>query len=265
MNDNCNIIGNNFANMIQIVVFILSLSCLFLHKIFIENNAYNIYLNAKLFLYNKICYRCINNIDYNELNTRKWSVWFMDNIKQGLSTLAGHFWAIYASKLLSNDISDDISDECGWYLIQFLVDTLIAILLSFLFSKLLIILIGLISKSFVDKWLSIGNYNENSGYNNKMKYYIWIFQTFHWLVCNISARILVTYFIISIYPYFLKINIWFSNFWINNRKDELIVVTLIVPLIMNSFQLLIQNWFLRWKVKKSTKMKDYTQKFLSDI
>lgn len=261
MNDNCIIIGNNMANIIQIVVFILSISSLFLHKIFIENNTYNIYSNTKSFIYSKLCYRFIKNMDYNDLTPRKWSIWFMDNIKQGLSTLAGHFWAIYASKLLSNDASD----ECGWFLIQFLVDTIIAILLSFIFSKLLIMVISLISKTFADKWLSIGNYNEYSDFNNKTKYYIWSVQTFHWLVCNLSARILITYFIISIYTYFLKINIWFSNLWIDNRNDELILVTLVIPLIMNSFQLLIQNWFLRWKKTKSEKMRDNTQKFLSDI
>ena len=261
MNEICVTIGNNFANIIQIVVFILSVICLFLHKIFIENNAYNIYYRAKSFINNKLCNRFIKNIEYTDINPRTWSIWFMDNIKQGLSTLAGHFWAIYASKLLSTDISD----ECAWFLIQFLVDTIIAICLSFLFSKLLIMLITLISKSFVDKWLTIGNYNKNSMYSNKMIYCIWFFQTVHWLVCNVSARILVTYFIISIYSYFLKINIWFSNMWINNRNDELILVTLIIPLIMNTFQLLIQNWFLRWKIKKSSKMENNTQKFLSDI
>jgi len=204
MDDNCKLIGNSFANTIQVVVFILSIISLFIHKIFIENDFNNLCSRLKLCVYYRCC--CVKVIRHPENIPRKWGVWFMDNIKQGLSTLAGHFWAIYAAKLLTSDNND----ECGWFIIQFLVDTLFAIVISFLLSKLSIKLIHTISSSFVDKWLTIGNYNSayynsvyyNSAYSN-YKYQIWVFQTFHWLICSLSARVICTYFIISIYNYSL--------------------------------------------------------------
>jgi len=256
MDESCKLIGNSFANTIQVVVFILSLISLFIHKIFIENDFNNLYTRLKLCIYSKCC--CVNTFKYSQNTPRKWNVWLMDNIKQGFSTLAGHFWAIYAAKLLTSNNND----ECGWFLIQFLVDTLFAIVLSFLLSKLSIKIISLISKSFADKWLTIGNYY-TTYYN--YKYQIWLFQTVHWLVCNLLARIACTYFILGCYHYFENINVWFSNMWINNRDNELIVVSLIIPLIMNTIQLLIQNWFLRWKKTYSSQRLQNSKLLLSDI
>jgi hypothetical protein len=255
MDDKCIIIGNKFANMVQILVFVLSVSALFLHKIFIENDLLHIYSRTKEIIYNQLCNRCKNNIEIYTLNPRNWSVWFMDNIKQGLSTLAGHFWAIYAAKLLSNNNSD----ECAWFIIQFLVDTLIAIILSFILCKLSIKLISLISKPFAVQWLTIGNY-DTTYFNNKYK--IWIFQTIHWLLCSIIARIVCTYIILGGYEYFIIINNWFTNFWIHKRDDELILVTLVIPIIMNTIQLLIQNWFLRWKNMRNEKMHENRQRLI---
>jgi hypothetical protein len=247
MDDKCIIIGNKFANIIQILVFILSVSSLFLHKIFIENDIYYYYSRTRKY----VC----KQSDNIELSPRLWKVWFMDNIKQGLSTLAGHFWAIYAAKLLSKDNSD----ECAWFIIQFLVDTLIAIILSFFLCKISIKLISTISVNFTNKWLLIGNYGSIYSIN---EYKIWAIQSLHWLTCNIIARIACTYIIIALYCNFTIINIWFSNIWLNNRNNELILVTLVIPFIMNTLQLLIQNWFLRWK---NQKMRENEQRLISDV
>jgi hypothetical protein len=250
MDDKCIIIGNKFANIIQILVFILSVSSLFLHKIFIENDTFSYYSRIRKY----IC----KQTDNNELSPRIWKVWFMDNIKQGLSTLAGHFWAIYAAKLLSKDNSD----ECGWFIIQFLVDTLIAIILSFILCKISIKLISIVSINFTNKWLLIGNYG--SVYS-KTEYKIWAIQTLHWLICNLIARIVCTYLILALYNDFTIVNIWFSNIWVNNRNDELILVTLVIPIIMNTLQLLIQNWFLRWKNKTNQKMRESVQRLINIV
>ena len=258
MDNKCIIIGNKFANMVQILVFILSVSSLFLHKIFIENDLLHIYSTIREFIYYQLCNCCKKNIEKYDLIPRKWTVWIMDNIKQGLSTLAGHFWAIYAAKLLSYNNSD----ECGWFIIQFLVDTLIAIILSFILCKLSIKLMSLISKSFVVKWLSIGNYD--TIYVN-YKYKIWIFQTIHWLICSLIARIACTYSILGAYDDFIIINNWFTNLWINKRDDELILVILVIPIIMNTIQLLIQNWFLRWKNMHNEKMHENIQRLINIV
>ena len=257
MDNKCVILGNKFATIIQILVFILSVSTLFLHKIFIENNMCNIHSKIKKCIYCIIQKKSKNNENY-VLNARVWKIWFMDNIKQGLSILCGHFWAIYAAKLLSNDNSD----ECAWFIIQFLVDTLLAIFLSFLLSKLSITFIALFSQPFVETWLSIGNY-DTTYYNYKYK--IWIGQTLHWLLCSLLARIICTYLILGTYQYFIIINNWFSKLWNNNRNDELIVVFLVIPIIMNTVQLLIQNWFLRWKTEYNNETQENTKRLINVV
>ena len=257
MDSKCIIIGNKFATIIQILVFILSISTLFLHKIFIENNQCNCHSKIQKIIYCALCKKSKNTENY-VLSVRIWKIWFMDNIKQGLSILCGHFWAIYAAKLLSKDNSD----ECAWFIIQFVVDTLLAIFLSFVLSKLSIKLISLLSKSFTDMWLSIGNY-ETTYYNYQYK--IWIFQTFQWLLCSLLARIICTYLILGNYNYFVIINNWFSNLWTDNRNDELIVVILVIPIIMNILQLLIQNWFLRWKTVYNEEIQENRKRLINIV
>lgn len=257
MNSKCVLIGNKFATIAQISVFILSISTLFFHKIFIENNMCNFHSAVKKIICCELFKKSKKTENY-ELHARNWKIWFMDNIKQGLSILYGHFWAIYAAKLLSKDNSD----ECGWFIIQFLVDTILAIFLTFMLSKLSIKLISLLSKSFADIWLSIGNY-DTKYYNYKYK--IWIFQTFQWLLCSLLARIICTYLILGNYNYFIIINNWFSNFWTDNRNDELIVVILVIPIIMNIIQLLIQNWFLRWKKETNSDVPENTKRLINVV
>ena len=181
----------------------------------------------------------------------------MDNFKQGLSTLAGHFWALYAAKLLSKDNSD----ECGWFIIQFLVDTILAIILSFILSKISIKLLALVSINFTNKWLLIGNYETITN----CKYKIWAFQTIHWLICSLLARIICTYIILGLYYHFTIVNNWFSNLWIDERNNELIVVTIVIPITMNTMQLLIQNWFLRWNKPDNEKMRENVQRLINVI
>ena len=188
---------------------------------------------------------------------RKWDLWFMDNLKQGISTLAGHFWALYAAKLLSKDNSD----ECGWFMIQFLVDTFIATILGFILSNISIKLCSFVSNVFAKKWLLIGNYETKPN----CKYRIWAFQTLHWLVCSLFAKVACTFLISGMCYYFTIVNHWFSNMWVAERNNELIVVTIIVPTTMNSTQLLIQNWFLRWNKPDNEIVRENVQRLIDVI
>jgi hypothetical protein len=221
--ETCLIIGNSFANIMQVVVLVLAISSLFIHKILVENNILNIFKD--------------------NLRRRTWPIWFMDNLKQGISTFIAHWWAVFISVYLGSD-----SDECGIFFIQFMIDTLIGLLLSFVFSKASIKLLDYFCPNISVKWFTIGNY---SSYVNYQKYLIWLVQCLHWCLCSMLARIICSSILILAYPKFLEFNEHFSNQFVNNRHTELLLVTLIIPLIIDTFQFLIQNWFLRFKNNKT--------------
>jgi len=240
MNDSCVLIGNEFAFYLQIIVFFSSISVLFLHKILIENNFKNIYQASVKFLYNKFYKCCKKNIYFNEKRT--WKIWFMDNIKQGLSSLLGHFWAIFIAITLSNN--ENTQHQCGWYLIQFLIYTIIGVGLSFLFSILTIKLLKMCFPNFTNEYLTIGYYD--LGQNS---FSVWKIQTLHWLFVSITARMLCSLLIFYSNNIWISSLVWFDNIW-NNKREELLFVVLILPIKLNCTQYLLQNRFLRWTKSK---------------
>jgi len=227
--DKCILIGNVFANTMQFIVCLLSICVLFFHKIFIENDILHIKYRLRK-----------NNIDEAN-NKRTWVIWFMDNSKQGVSSAVAHIYATYIARFLT--LGNEKDDECGWFLIQFIVDTILGVLFSFAISKFSIYLLSLIMPKFTRNWMTIGNYNTNG---IKNKYYVWILQIFHWLFCSMVARVLCTFIILISISYWNEINKSFSNLWLNNRYNELVFVILGMPILLNSIQFLIINWYLRW-------------------
>jgi hypothetical protein len=228
-NNKCILIGNVFANTMQFVVCIISIAVLFFHKIFIENDVLD--LKRKLFKNHR------PNID-----KRIWSIWLMDNSKQGASSAIAHIYATYIARVFS--IGNEEDDECGWFLIQFIVDTIFGLLFSFIISKITLHFCKSIFPQFYHNWLIIGNYNTNGVKN---KYYVWILQVFHWIWCSMIARILCTLIILISLRFWTKLNIQFSDQWINNRHNELVFVILGMPILLNSIQFLVTNTFLHWK------------------
>jgi hypothetical protein len=231
MDDNrCILIGNVFANTMQFVVCIISIAVLFFHKIFIENDILDV--KRKLFKNHR------QDISYK----RTWSIWFMDNSKQGASSAIAHIYATYIARVFS--IGNDKDDECGWFLIQFIVDTILGVLFSFMISKITLYFVKCTFPKFFNNWLIIGNYNTNGVKN---KYYVWLLQVFHWIWCSMIARLLCTFLIFISLSFWTKVNIQFSDKWKNNRYNELVFVILGMPVLLNSIQFLITNWFLHWK------------------
>lgn len=254
-NEECILIGNKFAIIMQIIVAFNSILFLFLHKIFIENMYINYLLtNLKYYINFNISRKHITYYNYSNIKKnnyddyinnlskiRNWKTWFLDNLKQGASTSMSHIWGTYAAIKLSGKLS---GDECGWFFLQFTIDTILGVLFAISFSKISIFLVRKYNYVFAFKWLSIGNYN-NVPINKK--YHVWFFQLLHWLLCSLIARILCTLILLALKTPNIKFVNIFSNSWNNNRINELIFVILIIPLILNTFQFIIQNIFLRWK------------------
>lgn len=234
--DRCVLIGNTFANTMQFVVAMIAISVLFCHKIIIENDIFNI----KSRLYKK--YRA------DPSQKRPWNIWFMDNAKQGVSSALAHIYATYIAVILSIDTTDNYShDECGWFFVQFLIDTVIGVILSFGISKMTIMLFEFFAPIFTKHWLVIGNYNTMG---DRRKYYVWLFQVFHWIICSMVARIMCSLLIVITLSEWKKINREFSSMWDGHRYRELVFVVIGMPIIMNSIQFLLTNWYLHWQRPK---------------
>jgi len=238
--DECVLVGNTFANVMQVVAALTAALILILHKILIEDKKLYMWLSSAYIKCNGYTDLDFAYKSFDKSQSRSWELWFKDNIKQGLSTTGGHVWGTAAAIILSKYSEE--TDECAWFFLQFIVDTTIGVGLSILLSKYSIQLVECYSVQFSKKWLSIGNYETYYG-ADKTK--IWTVQTIHWFICSIIARMLCTILLIFGHSSGITFSTWFSNEW-SNRHAELIFAILIIPMILDTVQLLIQNWYLHW-------------------
>ena len=230
----CVLIGNTFANIMQIVIGFVSIMILFCHKILIENDIF------------KLKYKIFKNYKEEINEKRNWNIWIMDNTKQGVSSALAHIYATYLAVVYSNG-EEQIDDECAWFLAQFLVDTVIGVLLSFGISRFTVFIINRCLPKFGRNWLIIGNYNT---LGVKRRYSVWLFQVFHWILCSMIARVVCSILILITLSVWKRFNIAFSNIWIDHRYRELVFVVIGMPILLNSIQFLLTNWYLHWRRPK---------------
>lgn len=233
-NEICVLVGNHFANTMQFVVAVVSLTVLVFHKIFIEDNACS--------LKSRLIQSITRKPPAKYKPGRPWKLWLMDNTKQGLSSSIAHIYATYIAVLFSHGTND--GDPCAWFLIQFLIDTALGVFLSFGLSKLSIFLIGECNQPLAKRWLTVGNYYTMS---HRQIYFIWGVQVFHWLVFSLLARLICSLILLATLPIWNSVAFAFSQPWQHNRHAELVFVVLGMPILMNSVQFLLTNWYLRWK------------------
>jgi hypothetical protein len=240
----CILIGSKYADILQGIVFLVSVSVLFIHKLVFEDGRFSYYKLG----FKKSAHQTFGTLWRDRqffvvsANSRSWKMWLLDNLKQGFSTGMSHIWGTYAAIKISGKFDND---ECGWFLLQYLIDTIIGVILSIFLSKISVFTIKKISYKIGTKWFNIGNYGD-FGRNRKLFYTIWIVQLLHWSVCSLFARISCTLILLG---FSKKNNVfveWFSNLW-NNSNNELLFVVLFVPMFFNSMQFIVQNLFLRWK------------------
>lgn len=232
----CSLVGNSFANTMQFVVTVTAVSVLLFHKIFIEDN-HCMFRTRIMSIFTKKPSKTPYITD-----SRTWRVWFMDNFKQGSSSAAAHIYATYiAHEFTKYSVG---TDSCIWFLIQFLIDTIFGVAFTLIISKGTIWIVEISNAPFAKRWLTIGNY---STITPKHYYRIWAAQVGHWIVCSLIARLLCSVIIIVGINGWSELNRFFSRKWEGHRHAELFFVVLAMPIIMNSIQFLVQNWYLRWK------------------
>ena len=250
MLEECILIGNSFADIMQIIVFFSALGFLFLHKIIIEDGRLSFYKHHWGIIIKSRKKSFVTFGTFLEKrkefvkceNARSWKMWFLDNFKQGLSTGMSHIWGTFVAIKISGKSGND---QCGWFLLQYMIDTVIGVILTILLSKLTVFIMFKINYGIAMKWLTIGNYGDETRHQ-RLFYKIWIVQIFHWLVCSLLARIFCSIILLIFKNENDKFVDWFGDLW-TNKHNELIFVILVIPLIFNTLQFIVQNIFLRWK------------------
>jgi len=167
---------------------------------------------------------------------RPFKIWALDTSKQVLGFLTAHFLNILLSYLMENTTVD----SCVWYFVNIMLDTTLTVLIAYLLLK------GI--TRFIRRmgWDPRGRLNFGN-YGDPVRLSIWLRQILLWVWIVVLSKIIVSTFVFLLQSPLGRAGHWLLTPVINySGKLELVVVMVIVPVVMNSVQLWIQDSFLKW-------------------
>lgn len=203
----CELISNEFGYFVQFVLSITSFSFLMI-KYYFENPR------------------------------RQLHVWYKDTMKQGTGMIIAHCMNIWLSIYLQDP--NKTTDECDNYFINYNVDIILGVGMYYSLLKLFKKITSKMDKDdLMYRIADTGNYNG--------EFCIFILQCFLWWSIIVITKLFIFWSLI--YPLqtqWLTLGNYLLHSFANENK-KLTFVMIIDPLIMNSLQIIIQDYYLRGK------------------
>ena len=194
---------------------------------------------------------------YFEHPKRPTVVWILDTSKQAFSSVLAHFMNMLLAIILSEK---NASDNWEWYFINITVDVLLGVFLCYFLLR------GLEKLAL---WLGIGSLNTGNYINinsdktisteaeyelkfdsGEIDIKVWLLQIIMWGVIVATVKIILFFFqmLVAEYLEFVsKILIGWLHIY---PKIKLILIMMIIPFLLNTFQYWIQDNFLKHKKSK---------------
>merc|ERR1712194_577979 len=184
---------------------------------------------------------------YKEGAGRTWFEFGLDSSKQ----LLGAGWIhvsnmlcaiIFAGRLTGKDGA--IVDACAWYAANIIVDTTVGVFVEWVFLLVVMKLVLACSCASIARMLESGSYyNEN----NEFELGRYVSQLVVWLGIVTAMKVCVVTFMRGCPVVVFAISSSLKPVE-ENPQVKLFVVMIIVPLMMNTFQLLVTDNFIKKKV-----------------
>jgi len=167
-----------------------------------------------------------------ETPRRKFAIFVMDGSKQILGAGVMHCWNLVCAIYLDDVV--DYGDQCTWYWLNIVVDTTFGCIVAYVFLQI-----------SMKIWnYDSGHYMLPDGTLDKGK---WVVQVGHWCII-ISFMKIVCVIVIYVGGRHLHA---VAEFFLQNVKDsnkaKLLVVMIITPAVMNTFQFYVTDTFIKWK------------------
>ncbi|ORX81147.1 hypothetical protein K493DRAFT_132863, partial [Basidiobolus meristosporus CBS 931.73] len=174
-----------------------------------------------------------------EQSRRPVRVWLFDVSKQTTGAALVHMLNLFISYVSGSQSDSREDNPCVWYLLNLLLDTTVGVLVLCVVLKVLHQLLS----SFGIKEMESGNYG------NPPQYHIWVKQSLVFLLA-LSATKLIIYAGINVFPILVIIGQWILDPFVRvgDPRLQVIVVTLIAPLIMNIVQFWLVDNLIRHRV-----------------
>jgi len=174
---------------------------------------------------------------YLESPRRPFKIWFFDTSKQASTAILGHLFNIYFSDMLTSGRGGGES-PCPYYMGNFLIDSFVGCLLYLSLLKLVEVIAEMNNYPTLAQ---TGNY----GPNDDPKWSIWGVQMFAWIMIMIVAKLVLMFSIILPFKEGLYSLGESALFFTTGPKEELLVVMVIIPVIVNALVFLFTDLFLK--------------------
>ena len=177
---------------------------------------------------------------YFEFPKREYKIWFLDISKMLIGGFLVHIENILITSYI---LTDENEDQCSWYFINFLADCTLGVLFVYLIHESII--------TILHKLDSNSNYLEIGNYCQPIQIKIWFIQTAIYL-----SSITINKLIIVPLLYFLSNPLSKFGTWIffpvrSKPNVELILVMIVSPWILSSFQFIMFDCMLKYDQNKS--------------
>jgi len=200
MSSECKLLSNGFPLLVQICLGIMCLGVLFYKR-------------------------------YNEMPRRPIKIWLLDTIKQGISSIVGHFISMFYSIIFTSEKGN----ECAMYLLVFIIDNFLGITIAYYGLKY--VNIYAIDNNKVD--LITGNYG------NPISYKIWGIQAIIWSGIVLIARIICGITIYILQNQLISLSSVIYEPFENDPDMFLVLVMIICPMMINIIVMWIQDNFIK--------------------
>ena len=177
---------------------------------------------------------------YFEFPKRDYKVWFLDISKILIGGFLVHIENIFITSYI---LTDENEDQCSWYFINFLADCTLGVLFVYLIHECIVIMLHKLDSE--SNYLEIGNYDE------PIQIKIWVIQTIIYLSSiTINKLLIVPLLYLSSNP-LSQFGSWIFSPVRSKPNVELILVMIVCPWILSSFQFIMFDCMLKYDQNKS--------------
>lgn len=176
---------------------------------------------------------------------RRFGIFLLDSSKQIVGAGAIHVANMLCAMIFAAQLEHHEGDECAWYWVNIMIDTTFGVLVCYLLLKITEMLFGYDSGHYGKGATSGINWEDNPDYKK------WAAQICVWC-CIVMTMKLIVVAIMAVAPEFW---VSFANTctqWLEDDSQRLVFVMIVTPTVMNMFQFLVTDSFLKFKNKLTT-------------
>lgn len=172
---------------------------------------------------------------YFETPKRPYKIWFLDISKILIGGFLVHIENIFITSYI---LTNEEDDQCSWYFINFLADCTLGVLFVYMIHDLIVIILRKLNVN--SEFLEIGDYSE------PIQFKIWIIQTLIYLLSLTLNKLLIVPILYLLNNPLSKFGSWIFYPVRSKPKIELILVMIICPWILSSFQFIMFDCMLKY-------------------